>query len=92
MTKLVIENRTNWDKHLPTMLFSYKSTYKVTTRYTPYQLMYGLNPLMPIEYIVPIVSGKQKDSNQVRVLINKVLELEKLQEARMQATKTNGIK
>ncbi len=46
LTKLVSENRTDWDEHLFTMLFSYKTTYKVATRYTPYQLMYGLHPLM----------------------------------------------
>ncbi len=47
LTKLVIDNKTYWDKHLSTMLFSYKTTYKVATRYTPYQLVYGLHPLMP---------------------------------------------
>jgi hypothetical protein len=48
-TKLVSENRTYWDEHLSTMLFSYIITYKVTIAYTPYQLVYGLNPLMPID-------------------------------------------
>jgi hypothetical protein len=47
LTKLVSENRTNWDEHLSTVLFSYKTTYKVATRYTQYQLVYGLHPLMP---------------------------------------------
>jgi hypothetical protein len=47
LTKLVSENRIDWDEHLFTMLFSYIIAYKVTTRYTPYQLVYGLHPLMP---------------------------------------------
>jgi hypothetical protein len=46
LTKLVNENKTYWDEHLFTLLFSYKTTYKITTGYTPYQLMYGLHPLM----------------------------------------------
>jgi hypothetical protein len=46
-TKLVNENKTNWDEHLSTMLFSYRFAYKVATRYTPYQLMYGLHPFIP---------------------------------------------
>jgi len=37
-------------------------TYKIVTRYTPYQLMYGLHPLMPIEYIVPIAGGSERDN------------------------------
>jgi hypothetical protein len=39
LTKLVSDNRTDWDEHLSTMLFSYITAYKVVIRYTPYQLM-----------------------------------------------------
>jgi hypothetical protein len=38
---------------------------------------------MPIEYIVLIVGGNQRDSISVKVLTNRVSKLEKLQEARM---------
>ncbi len=47
LIKLVSENRTDRDEQMSTMLFSYRMAYKVATRYTPYQLMYGLHPLMP---------------------------------------------
>jgi hypothetical protein len=30
LTKLVSENRTNWDEHMSKMLFSYRTTYKAT--------------------------------------------------------------
>jgi hypothetical protein len=40
--------------------------------YTPYQLIYGLHPLMPTEYIVPIVGGNERDNIPVRVLTNKL--------------------
>jgi hypothetical protein len=53
--------------------------------------MYGLHPLMPIKYIVLVTGGNQKDSTSIKVLTNKVSKLEKLQEARMQATKTTNI-
>jgi hypothetical protein len=65
------------------MLFSYITTYKIATWYTPYQFVYGLHPLMPIEYIVPIVDGNEKDSTLVKVLTNKITKLEKLQAMRM---------
>jgi len=39
LTKLVSENRTDWDEHLSTMLFSYITAYKVVIGYTPHQLM-----------------------------------------------------
>jgi hypothetical protein len=62
------------------VLFSYKSAYKIVTWYTPYQLVYGLHPLMPIKYIVLVVGGYEKDNNPMRVLINIIIEPKKLQE------------
>jgi hypothetical protein len=53
----------------------------LVTRYTPYQLVYGLHPLMPTKYIVPIASGNERDSIPVKVLTSKIKELEKLQRA-----------
>jgi hypothetical protein len=73
------------------MLFSYKNAYKVATWYTPYQLMYGLHPLMPTKYIVPIVNGNEKDTTLVRILTSKIIKLEKLEEVRMQAIETTRI-
>jgi hypothetical protein len=73
------------------MLFSYKITNKIVTRYTPYQLVYGLHPSMPIEYILPIINGNEKDNTLVKVLTSRIIELEKLQEARMQTVKTAKI-
>jgi transposase InsO family protein len=36
LTKLINENRTDWDEQLLTMLFSYKIAYKIATRYTSF--------------------------------------------------------
>jgi hypothetical protein len=80
LTKLVNENKTDWDEHLSTMLFSYKSTYKITTWYTSYQLVYGLHPLMPIEYIVLIAGGNKRNCTLVKLLTSRITKLEKLQE------------
>jgi hypothetical protein len=52
LTKLVNENRTNWDKHLHTILFAYKRAFKVSTSHNPFQLVYGLHALMPTEYLL----------------------------------------
>jgi hypothetical protein len=77
LTKLVSENRTDWDEHLSIVLFSYRTTYK-TTRYTPYQLVYGLHPLMPTKNIILIVGGNERDNVLVKVLISRIIKLEKL--------------
>jgi len=60
LTKLVNENKTDWDEHLFTMLFSYIIANKVTMGYTPYQLVYGFHPLMPTEYVVLITGGNER--------------------------------
>jgi hypothetical protein len=73
------------------MLFSYRIVYKVTTKYTPYQLVYGSHPLMPIEYTMPVACGNERDNTSMRVLSNKITELEKLQENRMQVAETTRI-
>jgi hypothetical protein len=49
--------------------------------------MYGLHPLMPIEYIVLIANGNERDNIPMRVLTSRIKELEKLQEVRMHAAK-----
>ncbi len=78
LIELVSENKTNWDEHMFTMLFSCGMAYKVATRYTPYQLVYGLHPLMPAEYIVPIVNVDEKYNILMKVLTSKITKLEKL--------------
>jgi hypothetical protein len=50
------------------MLFSYIIVHKGAIRYTPYQLLYGLHPLMPTKYIVLVVGGNKKDNTSVRIL------------------------
>jgi hypothetical protein len=56
---------------------------KVVIGYTPYQLVYGLHPLMPTEYIVLVVGGDKKNNTPMRVLTSKITELKKLHEIRI---------
>jgi len=78
LTKLVSEYKTYWDEHLSMMLFSYITIYKIAIGYTPYQLVYGLHPLMPIMYIVLVDSGNQRDNISMKVLTSRITKLEKL--------------
>ncbi len=59
-------------------MFLYR-TYKVAKGYTPYQLVYGLDPLMPTKYILPIIGSNHKKRNPM-VLTSRVSKLEKLHE------------
>jgi hypothetical protein len=78
LTKLVIENKNDWGEHLSIVLFSYRTTHKVGTNHTPFQLVYGLHPLLPTEYMLPFRPGENKNSQLVKVLTSRLSELEKL--------------
>jgi hypothetical protein len=60
-------------------LLSYRTTFKVTTSYTPYKLVYGLHPLKPTKYVMLVISGVHMDANLVRVIIDRIFDIEKLQ-------------
>jgi hypothetical protein len=45
--------------------------------------VYGLHPLMPIEYIVLIIGGNERDNTPLKVLTSKIIKLGKLHEAKI---------
>jgi hypothetical protein len=61
-------------------LISYQTAYKVGTSRTPSQLVYGLHPLLPTEYMLPSRPGDNNFPQQVKVITSRLSELKKLQE------------
>jgi hypothetical protein len=78
LIKLVNENRNDWDEHMSTILFSYQGAYKVRTGHIPFELVYGLHPLLPIKYLLPFKPAKNKDPQLVKILTSQLFELDKL--------------
>ncbi len=83
MTKLINENKIDWDEHLPIILFSYRTTYKVVTVYT---ILAYLWVITFNAYKIHSTShcNNHKKGNPMKVLTSRVLELEKLQDDRLQ--------
>jgi hypothetical protein len=52
------------------VLFSYQTIYKVGTSHTPFQLVYGLHPLLLTKYLLPSRPSENKDPYPIRVLIS----------------------
>ncbi len=75
---------------MSTILFSYKIVYKVVTSYTPYQLVYGLHPLMLTKYVLSTISGDHIDAKPTRVLTTRITKLEKLQENKLETQNNVG--
>ena len=91
LQKLVNDNHTDWDIQLYTVLFSYRTAYKVATGHSPFELVYGLLPLMPTKYIVPTQrTTTDLDFIQHRVLAVRIADLDKLDETRLKAQTHQG--
>ena len=49
MAKVINENQRNWDAHLPKVLFAYRTAVHEATKFTPYHLMFGRSPNLPVD-------------------------------------------
>jgi transposase InsO family protein len=52
LTKTVQLHHKDWVDRLPEELWAYRTTWRNTTRFTPYELVYGKQVLLPIEFQV----------------------------------------
>jgi transposase InsO family protein len=50
LTKKVSKNYQNWVVELPNALWAYRTTFRNTTGYSPYHLVYGKEPIFSIEF------------------------------------------
>ena len=53
LTKVCNVNMNDWDVRIPVILWAYRTTYKRLTGKTTFQLVYGKEAIMPMEYIIP---------------------------------------
>src|SRR4051812_27011687 len=47
-------HRNNWDEYLSAVEFAMNNTYQESTKTTPYMLMYGVQPKMPIDWKITV--------------------------------------
>jgi transposase InsO family protein len=53
LTKICSVKKYDWDLRIPSVLWAYKTTCKRLTTHTPFNLVYGLEAVVPMEYLVP---------------------------------------
>ena len=58
-------NQTNWDQYLPHVTFAYNSSKQDTTHFSPFMLVYGREPILPIEATL-MPPPNPTDSSQIR--------------------------
>ena len=45
-------NQTAWDTHLPRVLFAYRTAIHEATRFSPFRIVYGRSPVLPVDVII----------------------------------------
>lgn len=84
--KLCGVEKDDWEERLPLVLWAYRTTYKVTTGQTPFQLMYGQEVVVPVEFMVPSLRIAIKNRlGDMESLRESLYALNKLDERRMMA-------
>ena len=53
ISKLEEDKKACWSKHLPELLMAYNATCSTVTGYSPYYLLFGRRPRIPVDYLFP---------------------------------------
>eukprot|EP00253_Pinus_taeda_P007316 PITA_07316 len=73
-------NQNDWDVHIRTMLWAYRTTCKKLRGHTPFRLVYGQEVVMSMEYIVPSLRittvTNMADNDIMEEILDKLLVLE----------------
>ncbi|MCO5560510.1 hypothetical protein L7F22_014125 [Adiantum nelumboides] len=87
ITKHVRDRSQDWDKHLTEALWAYRTSFKVSTQFTLYHLVYGQEALLPIEVELGIlrVLARETTSSKEK-LEQRILDLQRLELDREAAT------
>lgn len=71
-------------KEAPSMLWAYRTAYKITIGTTPFNLVFGLDAILPIEFLVPTLRNANTLQWIGHELLDRIEYLEKLDERRLQ--------
>jgi len=86
LTKICEVKRNDWGHKLYAALWAYRIALKTSTGQTPFQLAYGMEVVMPTEYVMPSLRiAIEERLGDEESLYKRLTTLEKLSEARQLA-------
>ncbi|NHV87514.1 hypothetical protein, partial [Escherichia coli] len=78
LTKVVNESKTDWEQKLYSVLWAYRVAYKTAIGTTPFNMVYGLDAILPMEFWIPMLRvAKELAWNGGHELSERLDELEK---------------
>jgi hypothetical protein len=87
--RMVGENKTSWHLQLFSALWAYRTSVKTSTGFTPFQLVYGIEAVLPIECEIPSLKLKVELLPHTSAEEERFLYLSKLDETRRDAALVN---
>ena len=76
--KLEEDRKACWSKHLPELLLTYNATCSTVTGYSPYYLLFGRRPRIPVDYLFPTLCDSP---HQTKMEVSVVAMQKRLEEA-----------
>ena len=76
--KLEEDKKACWSEHLPELLLAYNTTHSAVTGYSPYYLLFGRRPRIPVDYLFPTLHDSP---HQTKMEVSVVAMQKRLNEA-----------
>ena len=62
LAKMIADDQHNWDLYLPKALLAYRTSIHDVTGFTPYRLVFGQSPQLPIDVMTGHVDSNKSQS------------------------------
>lgn len=82
LTKVVEHSKMDWEQKLHFVLWAYRTVHKTSVGTTPFNLVFGLDAILPIEFLIPTLRVSTQLEWMEHELSDRVDKLEKLDEDR----------
>eukprot|EP00253_Pinus_taeda_P033758 PITA_33758 len=92
LTKIVTSHHRDWAARLPEELCAYRTTWRSTTDYSPYHLVFGKKPIFPIEFEIQMLRTAQEvrlDLSEAQK--NRLQKINELDETRLSALQNTAL-
>ena len=67
LIKYVNDNQTDWDVHVSSVLFAYRTSVNDSTKYSPYELMFRQKPVLPVKLQIQAFPSSSAEESFVNV-------------------------